>query len=1273
VRENQNTVPNTSKLMKKQTLAELLRAPLCCAALWFSFTATQAGAQTTPTGTAGGTDTAASTVTPTDAEETDETLVVLDPFVVSAEEDAGSYRATSTLAGTRVRTDLKDVASSISVVTAEFLRDTGATNNQTLLQYTTNTEVGGLYGNYAGVGSTFVEGASEGPNFANPNTNTRVRGLNQADNTRDYFLTDIPWDSFNVGRVDLQRGPNSILFGVGSPSGIINSNVNTATFKTGGSVENRFDQFGSLRFSIDYNHVLIEDELAIRFAAMDDDTKYSQKPAYNHDKRLFAALTWNPSFLKTDTAATLFRANFEDGTIEANRPRVLPPSDRITPYFDPGAFNRQTYDPYYAWAAGAIGYPGASTTYKNFWLVQYPGPGVQATNNPMFYYDDQRQAQPSVVRQASSTTYWGINSAGVRDGGIDGFPYGSNVGIGSYSEMAYNDWRTNGNAFFPAADKGFYKSKSLTDTSIFNFYDNLIDGPNKWETQDWQAYNISVTQKLFNDRLNLNVAMDHQEYEDGQSRNFNDAFISVDVREYYLAYPSQYTDLAVLNPNAGRAFVGGAGAAGSNHSIRDAYRITLLGDIRADDFMDDGLLTDILGRHLVTGLYSSDDYTRESRNWTRYAVDSSWSELIGQGTTEGGSNSGGLVNGDQRIDTITYLSDSLKNVQSARGLRLGRIMAAQSPHGSYTIPYFDSHWNATGVNPATVWQNPARSPDTGGESTFESENPENYVGYVNGSFDVRNGDKGDRDRLYTSVNKIQKKTTSQALTWQGYLWDDTIVATYGWRTDKQKQRSGASQASPTPNGVASINPALDPLDPALGISEETSRSWGVVVHTPKAFRDKLPYRTNISLTYSDAQNTAVENRYDFNGDPLPNQKGYTKDMGVVLSMLDDKLVFKATYYETEVKDANISSVTTQASTLGANTYYLYLLEAWGVASALTDVAGPQGGAVGWEWYWNWALVDGNSVPGAAGFPGAWDGAYNNLSSPEYLNHPSTIAQRAAVSSWLAQLPSQDWFDAYGISIDREAAAAGDWQNAIAGWTPTSGVGGVQASGGGRINGVWPTGTVDNLSKGWEFEIIGSPTRNLNVSINASKTHASQTSLGASLVSYIEAANAKYRSPAGDLRLWWGGDAQLEQYWDQNIWSAYQFQLQTNGKLVPELAPWRANLVMNYTFDDGALKGTNVGFGYRWQDKRVIGYQLNEDGDNLDVDRPYWSSTEDWLDLWAGYQRKISDKITWRIQGNVRNAFKSAYLSKLSVQPNGQPAMYKISEGMTWQITNTFSF
>src|ERR1700712_508696 len=146
----------------------------------------------------------------------EEEAIVLSPFEVSSRRDTG-YQATETLAGTRIRTDLKDVASSIQVITKEFLQDVGATNTGTLLQYTTNGEVAGTRGTYLGQGTgTSVD---ETANLRNPSTANRVRGLAAADNTRDFFITDIPWDSFNVDRIDLQRGPNAILFGLGSPAG----------------------------------------------------------------------------------------------------------------------------------------------------------------------------------------------------------------------------------------------------------------------------------------------------------------------------------------------------------------------------------------------------------------------------------------------------------------------------------------------------------------------------------------------------------------------------------------------------------------------------------------------------------------------------------------------------------------------------------------------------------------------------------------------------------------------------------------------------------------------------------------------------------------------------------------------------------------------------------------------------------------------------------------------------------------------------------------------
>src|SRR6478735_146459 len=177
----------------------------------------------------------------------EEEVLQLSPFEVNAEEDTG-YAATQTLAGTRIRTDLKDVGSAITVVTKQFMEDVGATDNSTLLQYTPNAEVAGSRGTYAGLGNAT---SIDETNALRQPIGNRVRGLATADNTRDFFITDIPWDSFNTERVDIQRGPNAILFGLGSPAGIVNASLAGASFRDQGNVVYRIGSYGSQRASLD--------------------------------------------------------------------------------------------------------------------------------------------------------------------------------------------------------------------------------------------------------------------------------------------------------------------------------------------------------------------------------------------------------------------------------------------------------------------------------------------------------------------------------------------------------------------------------------------------------------------------------------------------------------------------------------------------------------------------------------------------------------------------------------------------------------------------------------------------------------------------------------------------------------------------------------------------------------------------------------------------------------------------------------------------------------
>jgi outer membrane receptor protein involved in Fe transport len=1218
--------------------------------------------------------------TPTTTEE----VVKMSPFVVDTTADKNTYRADSTLAGSRVKTDLNDIASSISVVTTQFMKDIGATDNQTLLQYTPNTEVGGVYGNYGGVGSTFVNGASEGSNFLRPEANTRVRGLDSADNTRDYFATNIPWDSYNVDRVDLQRGPNSILFGIGSPAGIINASINTATFKEAYKAENRYGSFGSDRNVLDFNHVLIDNQLAIRVAALDDDTVYRQKPAYNHDKRIFGAVRWEPKLFNNGSSHTSFHASFEYGDVKANRPRILPPTDQISIWFTP-AFNKMTWDPIYTQAAAIQASSSGLGTdrgaaygqARNDWMIQ--GLPSQGTSyEPIFYYNNlTSQGAPIAAMQTKMYTWGGIDANGTRIGSIGGFPYGALAGIGGFNYYSYYH-----NKRFPTdpstlgAQSNFWKDKPITDPSIFDFYNNLIDGPNKKEWQGWDAFNLAFEQTFLNNRLGLEVVYDHQKYHDGSESNLSNPYISVDINAnlitsspwaYYAPNVTTYngTGTQGTNPNAGAAYIGSNSKNGGNRSTtstRENIRFTGTGELRATDVLHQSWLTDLLGRHILTGLYSKETFNNENRDWVRYAVDPTYDATIGPNLT--GNN--GLINGDSNLDVYTYLSGPLFNQSSASGLHLRPVTTAQSPSGTANIQWYNSHWkwpmnpsDPSYVNPAAPWTSPL-----GPESTVmtQSSNPANYVGWTNGQFRVLNADQGDINSLYLDGTKVQTVTESKALTWQGYLWDDTLAATVGWRRDKLQQRSGIAPINPV-LGAASMDYSLGPLDPKFGTTTGNSKTWGVVLHEPKFLRNKLPWGTNISLFYDEGRNTRVETRYGFSANLLPNAQGLTRDKGFIISTLNDRLQLKVTWYDTKVTNANIASVTTGTSTLGSNTYQLTQLEGVSVVSSMIDTKGFANQSPGLNWYWSWAWVD-----------NGYNNAYLDPTSDLFKNDPSTAKEKVAVASALSQIQPQSWWDAYGYKVNVAAAKAGDWVNALPGYNYEGlGAGGLNSSGGGMINGLWPTGTVNNESKGMEYELVGQLTKNWNVSLNSSKQHAAQTALGADLVNFIEAQHAKFQSPAGDLREWWAGDMTLREYYNASVWAAYQFQKGTNGKMVSEMSPWRFNAVTSYMFDHGFLKGTNVGLGYRWQQGMILGYALLADGSNLDVNKPYWGKSQDSVDLWVGYGHKLTDKIAWHIQLNLRSVGQKVRLIPISVEPDGTYAGRRIEEGQTWFVTNTFTF
>ena len=1168
----------------------------------------------------------------------DDQPIVLSPFVVDASEDAGNYRATSTLAGTRVRTDLKDVASAISVVTKQFLQDTGSKNNQDLLVYTTNTEVGGVLGNFSGVagGNQFHE---EG-NLLRPQNNTRVRGLDSADNTRDYFLTDIPWDGFNVGRVDLQRGPNSILFGVGSPAGIINTSVNTAGFKNSNTVENRLDRYGSVRFSLDVNRVLIPHVLAIRVAALDDETKYQQKPAFNNDRRYFGALRYDPKIFN-DGAHTSIRANYETGKVNADRPRTLPPVDSITPWFKSGNDSQGRPYPNKVSVKSSDDVANTPALAAIPWINPVSRPGRLFWNDVLARYGDINNSTPTSYQQAAAYGALGLGSDGKPDSGIGGLLSNLPQTISTYSAYA--------TAALPGGNN--YADKTLSDPSIFDFFNKLIDGRNSYQWQKWYASNVAISQTFFNDRLGFEFVYDLQRYQDGARRflgNSDTYRMAIDINST-LADGSN-------NPDFGRPYVANSAEQNNGQTWidRDSARFTINGELRAEDIMGKSRLATILGRHVFTGLISQDVKRQHESSWATSAATADFPALFGAPLS--------LTAHFRSFDYIAYLGPSLTNAPSAAGANLSSVNNIIKAPDSASVRYFDGHWAKSTTPGDPNYVNPADPYDfTNGAgalvNSVQAENPANYGGWKSTPVKFLNADSGDRDALVTNDTKVRTLIKSRSATWQGYFLDGAFVPVFGWRRDEITNLSGAGKADAL--GIVNQDYGYGTDELSRHFTAGESKSWGGVLHLPKTWAEKLPLGTDISVFYNRSSNFKADApRGDLFGNQIPNPLGRTKEYGFTISTLHDKLTLKVDWYETHVANATLSG-----GGLGNNGYYLWAVPVWGTAFVVNADQGLKGNNNANSWAWNYANAD----TGETALPG----------TPAFDNHPSTIKEKAAIQAWRDLPLPQSFFNAYGnevalINVDQ--LKAGNFTAADPIWNqkfdnqPTGG-GLVGFSGGPQIS-------VDTVSKGQEYELIAQPTKNWNISVNVAKTFAEREDIAPTIATYINQMTQFLAGPAGDIRIWGGGATNAFRIqWNNNIVIPYNVLLAQRGSNAPEIAPWRYNIVTNYQFDHGPLRGSWIGGGYRWEDKRVLGYALKGTGADIaiDITKPWYGPTDSHFDLWFGYSRKVTNKINWRIQANLRNVGEQTKLVPVSYEPDGTVAFARIQSGMQYQLTNTFEF
>ncbi len=1063
-------------------------------------------------------------------------VVVLSPFTVASEQDTG-YQATTTLAGTRVRTELANVATSVTVLTKDFLNDVGATDARDLFLYVASTEVTGFGGNLSGAGRGF-RGFSES-GFVSDKTNIRVRGLATADNLRNYFGTEIPFDSYNIERVEVNRGANASLFGLGSPAGVINTSLIEAEFRDRLTIEARGGSYGSLRGSFDVNKVLVSDTVALRIAGVHDRRRFQQDPAFEDVSRIFGTATMQKKLLRNSAVLgrTRLRVNYEEGLNNANRPRTLPPLDRITSWFNPYNFGTTTIAPKPTWNGAtdiAVLRQGREldliSGFFRSGTAIYPSPSANA---PEDAFGSGVQARQGVVSNVP-------NPNGAPFTGVFVVPIPMTVAL----------------ALANVPGNSLYASPLLSDASIFDFRNQLLDGPNKSERSSFDAASFALEQLLF-ERGGFEYAYDKQRTRLASRRLIgSDAVYAINIDANTVLVDG------TPNSNFGRPVIGGPGAISRGETEGTTHRLTAYYDLDFASLVN-GRAARWLGRHVLTGLYSSSTSDSFSANGQL--------NYLGLEYAHGSGNN--VTNGDQRLaGSITYLGPSLANANTATGANLSRITAEQWPPETLVVR--------------------GKAPAAG-------------VPFSNQTVNVFEG-------VWTTGNRTRQEVDSRALVWQSYLLDKLLVGTVSWRRDEfESFTAGAPPVTFDGNRLVRDPSWMISTTPDLAVKDNTF-SYGGVLHAPSSWLQRVPGLSGLSGRYNESENfspSAV--RFTVLGQAIPPQAGETRDVGISFSALDQRLTFNVTRYETTQSNAD--------STIGPG---------------VTTLVNQFGRA-------HQEHLRANRPFGPGGRP---------------LN---------AAGEELPNLPDQ-FLSIYGFN-----------------WNPNSGPIGQVTFGNPNIGGL-----TDFIAKGWEFEGVWNATKRWRVAFNAAKQQSVRSNtMSDQLAFFTQPLLTRTNGQTISLLDAWTGpwaSLQTNEGGNESLgWAAGRFRDELaaaraqDGGSAQELREWRFNVITNYSFEGGRLKGFNIGGAYRWQDAAAIGFPLVTGPAGVlttDVTRPIYGPRETHVDAWIGYKRRIwRDRVEWRLQLNVRNVFGNDDLVPVAANPDGQISAWQIPLERSWELTSTLRF
>lgn len=430
------------------------------------------------------------------AQAQDQEAPALDVIVVEGEGGATGpvegYVASQSASGTKTTTPLIETPQSISVITKQQLEDRGTQNLNEALGYTAGV-VAAPFGNDTRYFAPIIRGFNAVDNVY----------LNSFRFIRDFGA--LAFEPYGQERIEVIKGPASVLYGQGEPGGIINLVAKRPTFEKFGEVGTEFGTNNRAQIKLDAGDVY-DDVVSYRFTALGRLSDAQQD--FTSDDRLYIApsLSWAPD---EDTSLTLMGTFQRDtgtsplglpqaGTLDFN-PNGIIPIDR---YIGEPDFNDNKS------TLATVGYEFKHRFNETFEFrqnAQYLSFDADSRN---LYYSslgaDLRSVARGVSVQSEQTDSFGIDNqleakfdtGPVEHTALVGFDYRYNKQLRS-SLFDYNRYDDDGNLIRQVIDpidvfNPVYGSPITYDASLTDYMDYRL-----------QQYGLYVQDQIAIDRLRL--------------------------------------------------------------------------------------------------------------------------------------------------------------------------------------------------------------------------------------------------------------------------------------------------------------------------------------------------------------------------------------------------------------------------------------------------------------------------------------------------------------------------------------------------------------------------------------------------------------------------------------------------------------------------------------------------------------------------------------------------------------------------------------------------